>query len=418
MDAQLISKLLDVDPEFGPFVERLYGVAKLHDPSEVHEAGTNPNRERKLARTALAAQGVAAVGGLHAIKTTIAEHRGIPKKPGKILPKIAPHLDSKKVALLGTAGWLGLHGVELAGDALGIRQSTRQLKKQPVSKVAGHFQPIGNIHANARFRQLGQRLPGATYRRPNAVVPPQGTQPVRKAMFRLVGQPEFVNGARARQAYKMPSAGHEGETPHGRHRAEVPRRELTRQGRFTIVGAAGAGVAGGGYGVFHHVQGAKRRRPAAIAPPPVKQQVQKGADCEWRAEISKLDEDKRQVFGWASLSKVDGQPVTDRQGDYIPIEESEEAAYRYMLNSRKGGDMHARITKADAGPRHTADVIESIVFTPEKIEALGLEPDAVPLGWWLGMQVHDEQQWDDIKTGKRTGFSVHGTGVRREMELV
>ena len=43
--------------------------------------------------------------------------------------------------------------------------------------------------------------------------------------------------------------------------------------------------------------------------------------------IAKLDEDKRQVFGWASVVTKNGQPVVDRQGDVIPVETLEEAAY-------------------------------------------------------------------------------------------
>jgi hypothetical protein len=195
----------------------------------------------------------------------------------------------------------------------------------------------------------------------------------------------------------------------GRHRAVGATRKLTGLGKLTAITAATSVGAGGGYAAEESLK--HRQSGAGQAT------VAKAADCEWHAEISKTDDDKRLVFGWASLSMVDGEPVLDRQGDYIPIDEAEDAAYRYMLTSRKGGDMHRRITKADSGPVHTADVVESMVFTPEKIAALGLEPDAVPLGWWLGMKVHDEQQWDDIKSGKRTGFSVHGSGTRKDMAL-
>ena len=33
-----------------------------------------------------------------------------------------------------------------------------------------------------------------------------------------------------------------------------------------------------------------------------------------RCEISKMDTDKRQVFGWASIIEIDGEPVVDYQG--------------------------------------------------------------------------------------------------------
>jgi hypothetical protein len=389
MDRAVISKLLEVDPEFAPFLAALHGVSKMHDASEVHVTGGDPKRERRLAQAGLAATGVATLGGAHAIKATIGEHRGVPKKPGKVVPKLAGKLKltPKTAALIGTGGWLGLHGVELAGDALAARAQTQAIKATPKSKkvakgVIGHMQPKSLVQANARARKAGLR----------------GTlQPVvAKGIFTEVKSTE-----RAIRPLRMPQGAHRPKGPKvdtgPRHQAMPEGRKLTRAGKLTAVAAPTTAVAGG-------AEEAHRRGQVAKS-------------LTWTGEISKVNVEKRQVFGWASLSMIDGAPVTDRQGDYIPIEESEDAAYSYMLTSRKGGDMHTRIGKADGGPRHTADVIESIVFTPEKIEALGLEPDAVPLGWWLGMQIHDEQQWQDVKDGKRTGFSVHGTGTRKDMVL-
>lgn len=141
------------------------------------------------------------------------------------------------------------------------------------------------------------------------------------------------------------------------------------------------------------------------------------ADVTWTAEISKVDDDKRQVFGWCSLSKVNGEPVVDRQNDFVPLDEIEKSAYKYVLESRKGGDMHKRQMKKGFGdpqdePVHTADLIESFVVTPEKLKQMGLDEDALPHGWWVGFKVNDEDQWQMVKDGKRTGFSIHGSGKR------
>lgn len=125
-------------------------------------------------------------------------------------------------------------------------------------------------------------------------------------------------------------------------------------------------------------------------------------------EISKVDDDKRQVFGWASISKKDGMVVTDHQGDSIDTEELEKAAYKYMLDSRKGGHEHQ---KTDEGPLHVADVIESFVVTDEKKKAMGL-PEDVPEGWWIGMKVNDDKVWELAKSGELAGFSIHGSGRR------
>lgn len=137
------------------------------------------------------------------------------------------------------------------------------------------------------------------------------------------------------------------------------------------------------------------------------------AEVTWTGVISKVDTEQRQVFGWASVSNLNGQDVVDLQGDVVPIDEIEKSAYKYVLESRKGGDMHKRVSKFAADePLHTADMIESFVVTPEKLEKMGLAPDALPHGWWIGFHVNDDQQWDDVKSGRRAGFSIHGSGTR------
>ena len=139
--------------------------------------------------------------------------------------------------------------------------------------------------------------------------------------------------------------------------------------------------------------------------------VSKAMDMELTTEISKVNADKRQVFGWASIVEKDGVPVVDLQGDYISVDEVEKAAYEYVQKSRKGGNMHARDGEA---PVHVSDMIESFVVTPEKKEKLGL-PESVPTGWWVGFKIHDDDTWDQIKSGKRPQLSIHGRGKRQEI---
>ena len=128
----------------------------------------------------------------------------------------------------------------------------------------------------------------------------------------------------------------------------------------------------------------------------------------WDVTFSKVDDEKREVFGWASVVKMDGKPVVDRQGDWIEPEEIERAAYKYVLESRKGGHQHRRDGEA---PFHASDMIESIVFTPEKIAKMGL-PEEFPVGWWVGYKVRDEDTWSKVKNREVTGFSIHGSGKR------
>lgn len=144
-----------------------------------------------------------------------------------------------------------------------------------------------------------------------------------------------------------------------------------------------------------------------------KGKVKKRDEFTIEATVSKSIDDKRQVFGWASITEMNGEPVVDLQGDYVTIEVIEKAAHAYLTSSRKGGDMHRR--NGDE-PHHVADLIESVVITPEKKKALGL-PDDSPTGWWVGYQVNDDATWDLVKNGKRPMFSIHGSGQRVEKDL-
>ena len=88
----------------------------------------------------------------------------------------------------------------------------------------------------------------------------------------------------------------------------------------------------------------------------------------------------------------------------------EKAGYEYVMKSRKGGDMHLR---DDWKPIQKSEMIESFIVTAEKRDAMGL-PDSVPTGWWVGFQVRDPDVWAKVKSGERTGFSIHGHGKRSD----
>lgn len=180
-----------------------------------------------------------------------------------------------------------------------------------------------------------------------------------------------------------------------------PRRKLTQ---------AAIGRASDSEFITTHKGNLKKLPNKVVGRQKVKKSVEE-FDVVWRGEISKVDDDKRQVFGWASIVEMNGEPVVDLQGDYISVDEIEKSAYDYVHKSRKGGDMHKR---AGNDPHHVSDMIESFVVTPEKKEKLGL-PAEFPVGWWVGYQVHDDETWNLVKSGKRTGFSIHGSGTRKAM---
>lgn len=142
-------------------------------------------------------------------------------------------------------------------------------------------------------------------------------------------------------------------------------------------------------------------------------------DLTISGEISKVDDERRQVFGWASVTEINGEPVVDLQNDYVDTYEIEKAAYDYVLNSRVGGEMHRRVKKSKDAPKQVSTLIESMVLTPEKIEKMGLPPET-PRGWWIGFQIPKDESgdevWKSVKDGKYNEFSIHGMGKRKSVE--
>ena len=94
-----------------------------------------------------------------------------------------------------------------------------------------------------------------------------------------------------------------------------------------------------------------------------------------RVDITKKDEEKQYVFGWAKIAvDENGNQLVDRQNDLIDPEELEQTAYTYVEFYREAGEMHER---GGAGV-----LIESIIFTKEKMKTLGIEEGTLPEGWW------------------------------------
>lgn len=124
-------------------------------------------------------------------------------------------------------------------------------------------------------------------------------------------------------------------------------------------------------------------------------------------QIAKADEDKRLVFGWALVSATsDGEQIIDHQGDIVDQDELEEGAYEYVLNFRDAGEEHI------SSLRKKARMVESVVFTEEKLQAMGIPQGTVPYGWWIGFYVDDDDTWEKIKDGTYQMFSIEGKAVR------
>jgi len=121
--------------------------------------------------------------------------------------------------------------------------------------------------------------------------------------------------------------------------------------------------------------------------------------------VMKSDDDKRLVFGWASVAvRVDGEEIVDYQEDTIEIGELEQAAYEYTAGFGTAGEMHER--------GGVGRLVESVVFTKEKAAALGIPEGNMPEGWFVGFKITDDDVWGKIKSGEYSMFSIQGTAQR------
>lgn len=122
------------------------------------------------------------------------------------------------------------------------------------------------------------------------------------------------------------------------------------------------------------------------------------------------DADKQLVFGWANVTvDVDGEPPIDWHGDVIKSEDLEVAAYNYVLNWGTTGIEH--VWDTDCGW-----VVESVMFTKEKMAAMGIPEGTIPEGWWIGFYIPDPVVYKKVKDGEFEMFSIQGYGRRVAMD--
>lgn len=119
--------------------------------------------------------------------------------------------------------------------------------------------------------------------------------------------------------------------------------------------------------------------------------------------ITKLDDDLRIAYGWASVCTDNGQTVVDSQGDMIDISDMREAVHKFMGN-RTAGEMHDKMG--------IGEIVDSLVIDKDVAKALGM-PDNRE-GWFIGMKITDNDVWQKFKSGELKAFSIGGKGVRED----
>lgn len=140
-----------------------------------------------------------------------------------------------------------------------------------------------------------------------------------------------------------------------------------------------------------------------------------------------MDDSQSLVFGWANVSVAKttavgagGHDIFDLQKDSVPPDELEKAAYDFVLDFRESDEMHE-------GPC-IGKCVESMVFTPEKLEKLATDPmtgkvdkealavltKVLPPRWWVGFKL-DKPSYEAVKSGKFKMFSIAGEADREEV---
>ncbi len=124
-----------------------------------------------------------------------------------------------------------------------------------------------------------------------------------------------------------------------------------------------------------------------------------------RLQVMKIEPEARVFYGWASVVEVDGETVSDWEGDGWSPAEMEKAAWDYASGDGTHGVMH--------GTMATSDLIASVPFTKDLQEALGI--DLGKVGWLVGYRVNDLDLWDRIKSGDLPDLSIGASGERHEV---
>lgn len=118
-------------------------------------------------------------------------------------------------------------------------------------------------------------------------------------------------------------------------------------------------------------------------------------------DIVKVDESLGLVFGFAIVSKIDGQPYFDSQGDHIPDDAMLKAATDFMQEARVAKEMH----RGD----QVGEVVFAFPLTEDVAKSLSIETRAN--GLLIAMRPNADVL-EKFKSGEYTGFSIGGARIQ------
>lgn len=147
-----------------------------------------------------------------------------------------------------------------------------------------------------------------------------------------------------------------------------------------------------------------------------------------RFEILKLEPEGCLIFGYANISiskstsvAAGGEQFFDLQEDSMPPDVLEKGVYEYVLEAREADEMHKGGVKGM--------LVESMMFTPDKLERFATDPTTgvvsqtdlmvlkrlFPPRWWVGFKV-DPDAFAKVRKGEYRMFSIAGEADRVEVK--
>lgn len=122
----------------------------------------------------------------------------------------------------------------------------------------------------------------------------------------------------------------------------------------------------------------------------------------FEADVFKVDDDLGLVFGWAIISKQDGEDYFDTQGDHIPEIAMLKASADFMAKSRQSKEMH------QGGSVGTA--IFAWPMTADIAKAMGIVTKNT--GLMIAIKPDNDEILQKYKSGEYSGFSIGGARIK------
>lgn len=117
-----------------------------------------------------------------------------------------------------------------------------------------------------------------------------------------------------------------------------------------------------------------------------------------RFEVKKFDAKQRIVFGFAVVSKVNGEDYYDSQNHHITEAAVMKAAERFADSARRGEEQHSG--------KQIGDLPLVMPVTTETAQALGMSTERT--GLLVGFRVRDDEAWAKFEKGAFGGLSIRG----------